>query len=105
MPLMRERVIFRKYREGDIVAVFCDSPGTNNPATVMTYQTIGQHGSAGAALIMAHTVPASPDEYRELAGELSRVGYGGFDIRRRMPSNAYANRQALIRGRAALDAR
>lgn len=99
------RVIYRKYAEGDIVAVFPDEPGTTDPSTCLTYQSIGQHCSAGAALVMAHTKPAAPDEYWRLELELVNQGYTDLHTVKRMPSNAYRNRQALSRGRAMLAAR
>ena len=99
------RVIYRKYAEGDIVAVFPDEPGTHNPSTCMTYQHIGQHGSAGAALVMAHTSPARPGEYAELKRELVSIGYADLHTVKRMPPTAYRNRQALVAGRAMLAGR
>lgn len=99
------RVIFRKYGEGDIVAIFPDEPGTHDPSTCMTYQHIGQHGSAGAALVMAHTKRADPAEYADLERELIRIGYTDLRAVRRMPSNAYRSRQALVRGRSMLAGR
>ena len=99
------RVLFRKYGEGDIVAVFPDEPGTSDPASCMTYQSIGQHCSAGAALVMAHTSPARPGEYAELKRELVSIGYADLHTVKRMPPTAYRNRQALVAGRAMLAGR
>ena len=91
-------VIFRKYRAGDIVAVLPFEPGTYCPSTCMSYQHIGQHGSAGAALIMASTSPATPAEYAELLKELKELKGIGHKVKigQRMPGNAYRVRREAI---------
>ena len=65
-----DRVIFRKFKDGDIIAWLPDTPA--NPGKCDSYMHIGQHGEGEYP---AATVPASPKEYRLLAEELRRRGY------------------------------
>lgn len=68
------KVIFKRFPEGDIIALFPTLPGDNDPrATCLSYQHVGQHGAASMSLF---TLPAAtPAEYRPLAQELRRIGY------------------------------
>ena len=65
-----DRVIFRKFANGDVIAWLPDVEA--NPGRCMSYMHIGQHGEG---VYPADTVPASPNEYRLLAEELRRRGY------------------------------
>jgi len=44
------KVIFRKFSNGEIIALFPELPGNNNPSTCLNYMHIGQHGSGLADL-------------------------------------------------------
>lgn len=71
---MKTKVLFRKFQEGDIIALFPQYPGTNDPRTCMSYMHIGQHGSADISL--AHTLKrATEEEYQPLKKELESLGY------------------------------
>ncbi len=69
-----ERVIFRKFNDGDIIALFPDLVGDINNRYCLSYQHMGQHGSAAPELVYV-TKLATEDEYRELKEELERIGY------------------------------
>jgi hypothetical protein len=71
---MKTKTLFRKFHEGDIIALFPEIPGNSNAQTCMSYQTIGQHGSASVDLSHC-TQPAKPEEYAELLAELVKIGY------------------------------
>lgn len=88
-------VIFRKWRNGDIIALFPHHPGTNNPDTCLSYEHIGQHGSCSPLLCSAHTTPATSEEYAPLKEELETIGYR-LRVLRRMPNNARNVRRAQI---------
>ena len=75
-------VIFRKFRGGDILALFPEIPDCNN--FCLSYQHVGQHGGADYSHCISITTPAKPSEYKELARELRRIGYL-LDIRQRRP--------------------
>ena len=67
-----DRVIFRKWRNGDIIALLPDNEA--NPGMVDMYEHVGQHGE-GSPAIIGITKLASPDEYNELLNELRGIGY------------------------------
>ena len=75
-------VIFRKFRQGDIIALFPMINADDKPGHFLSYQHIGQHGAASAALLQAYTIPARDQEYRELKAELENIGYN-LDIKKR----------------------
>jgi len=66
-------VIFRKYRDGEIIALFPYMPEMQR-ATCLSYMKIGQHGVADLHLISA-TKPVDSDEYQDLFIELENQGY------------------------------
>lgn len=67
------KVIFKRF-QGDVIALFPALPGTHDPyATCLSYQTIGQHGSASMGLFALP--PADPAEYAPLMSELESIGY------------------------------
>lgn len=74
------RVIFRKFRQGDIIALLPDVPA--NPGRVMSYQRIGQHCEADR-LITRETMRAEPAECAALLSELQSI-YGPLTVRQRI---------------------
>lgn len=68
---MATKVIFRKYRDGQIIALFPEFKEKNG---VLSYMTVGQHGMADYNVIRA-TKPAKPTEYSSLLNELQYIGY------------------------------
>lgn len=75
-------VMFRKYKDGDILAVFPYEATTRQSALYgcMCYQHIGQHGSGDYHAMIDQTKPASADEYADLLAELKRIGYDDLKI-------------------------
>lgn len=65
------KVIYRKFPEGDVIALFPEIPG-NNPWYCNSYMHVGQHGDA-AVNIVNDTLPASPNEYKDLHAELQSI--------------------------------
>lgn len=76
-------VVFRKEKEGDIVAVM-PYPSTTMPGSLVVYQHVGQH-SEGHIAWYHGTHPAKPGEYARLKKELEGLGYR-LKVRRRLPS-------------------
>jgi dimeric dUTPase (all-alpha-NTP-PPase superfamily) len=68
------RVIFRKFKEGDIIALFPDNACTQNICDCESYMHIGQHGAASVSIVN-WTKPASKEEYQTLYQELISIGY------------------------------
>ena len=66
------KVIFRKFPEGDVIALFPEQD--QGRGLITSYMKIGQHGDAAKSLI-TELEPASKEEYAELAAELGRIGY------------------------------
>jgi hypothetical protein len=81
-------VIFRKFlkREGgDIIALFPNAYDYIKPGrdTVLSYMHVGQHADASYYSMIHISKPAKPDEYKDLAEELTRIGYNLKVIQRR----------------------
>ena len=71
----KTKVIFRKFSDGDIIALFPELPGNNNPyETCESYMHVGQHGAASVDLTDVTTL-AKPEEYASLLSELESIGY------------------------------
>lgn len=66
-------VIFRKYPDGNIIALFPYEVETST--YISSYMHVGQHGAADYEGVMADTVPASEMEYEDLYNELTEIGY------------------------------
>jgi len=77
---MTTKVIFKKFPEGDVIAIFPELPGTNNPyLTCLTYMNVGQHSSASIEFC-GKLKAAKPNEYLPLYSELIRLGYDDLEI-------------------------
>ena len=79
MNTEQTRVIFRKWSNGDILALF---PDIQDWEYVMSYEHVGQHGNADYDGCIGQTKPATPDEYQSLAAELTAIGYD-LQVRKR----------------------
>lgn len=88
-------VVFRKFENGEVIALFPEIPGTSSPYDCLSYCQIGQH-SAADMLLTRHTFPAKPLEYKELAKELKQIGYN-LKIGRRIPRNSLEIRRNKIK--------
>lgn len=66
------KVVFRKFRDGEIIALFPDIKERNG--LVLSYMHIGQHGMADP-MIVNDTELAAPLEYMQLCNELTAIGY------------------------------
>lgn len=72
------KVIFRKFRDGSVIALFPNIPWDNN-GNIASYMHVGQHGGA-SHLIVADTKLAEKDEYAPLLRELKSLGYSNLKI-------------------------
>lgn len=71
-----EKVIFRIYSDGDVIALFPEIASDNLGYNCNSYMHVGQHGGASPMVVVGQTKPATPDEYAVLQDELERaVGY------------------------------
>lgn len=89
-------VIFRKWRSGgkEVFALFPEiyaSEGSNGQYYLkycLSYQHLGQHGSAWYEYCIRASRPAKPEEYAELKRELESIGYK-LSVRQRLNSAMY----------------
>ena len=88
-------VIFRRFKEGDIIALFPGQTGTNDSSTCNSYQHIGQHGSASVNLSNA-TTPAKYAEYLPLLRELRQIGYRDMEVVKRFTAKHRQERERAI---------
>ena len=72
-------VIFRKYRDGEIIAIFPAMPG-GRYGECQSYLHIGQHGAADYGHVIRITEPAAPAEYSDLQAELGQIGYDDLRV-------------------------
>jgi len=68
-------VIFRKWKgeHDDILALFPEIDA--GECQCQSYLHIGQHGGADYQYCIRSTVPATPEEYKDLKEELEKIGY------------------------------
>ncbi len=76
------KVVFRKYPDGDILALFPEIAADNMGVLCSSYEHIGQHGGASYHLCISRTKPAKKIEYKELKKELEQRGYHFTVIKR-----------------------
>lgn len=92
---MTTKVVFRKFHNHEIIALFPELPGTNDPFTCLSYMHMGQHGAASADL-SPYTTAAKPAEYEELRRELVSLGYDDLKVCSRFTRKDYDTRKKAI---------
>lgn len=75
------KVNFRKFKDGDIIALFPEIQETNK--YVDSYMHIGQHGNADYNGVIKNTTPATKEEYKPLLEELLYIGYKNLKVIKR----------------------
>ena len=90
-------VVFRRFPDGDIIALFPFLPAEClNAWPCQSYMRVGQHGPADPRIVY-DTRPARPHEYAALKAELERIGYH-MAVRQRFPGDSHARRKARLNG-------
>lgn len=69
------RIVFRRFPDGEIIALFPDESWNKFDYTTASYMHVGQHGGADYRHVVTHTRPAAEPQYRDLLAELQRIGY------------------------------
>jgi len=95
MSLPITTVVFRRFRTGELVALFPEIPWSLDPNTCTSYQSVGQHGAADCAYVVRSTRPVPFNEALPLVRELRRIGYR-LRIVPRVPRGAAAARMEAI---------
>ena len=85
-------VIFRKYRDGEVVALFPAMPG-GRYGECMSYVHFGQHGAADYGHVIRTTRPVRAGECEDLRAELVAIGYDDLRVYRR--EQPWMHRQGL----------
>lgn len=67
--------VFRKYKDGEIIALFPAEKWNRHDYTCTSYVHVGQHGAADYSHVVSKTTLATPEEYADLKAELERIGY------------------------------
>lgn len=78
---MKYKVVFRKFNDGQVIALFPELP-CDNRGNITSYMHIGQHAPASRFIVQS-TKPANPEEYADLHAELLRIGYD-IEIRKKL---------------------
>lgn len=81
------RVIFRKFSDGEIIAIFPDMPYSDHLTTCYAHN--GQHGSCDRGIIDI-TKLATLQEFNPLHRELFQIGYDDLRVIRRWTRNSEA---------------
>lgn len=88
-------VIFRKWPKsegGGVIALFPTIPADWAGRYCQSYEHVGQHGGADYHGVVRQTTPAKPDEYADLASELTGIGYDLVPYSRATPAMHVARR-------------
>lgn len=92
----KTKVIFRTYPNGDVIALFPELPGTNDPSTCESYMHVGQHSSAHYTSVIRSTVAAGAVE--TLYKELTAIGYN-LEVKTRDARAAMYNKRRVVHNR------
>lgn len=79
--LVMDKVIFRIWPDGDVIALFPQIAATIDGYMCDSYMHVGQHGAASPEIIR-NTRPAKKKEYKELLKELEQIGYNPTVVKR-----------------------
>jgi hypothetical protein len=72
---MKTKVIFRKWKDGTITALFPEVSSDEHGYNCLSYNHLGQHGEAEYDYCVSMTKPANIIEAASLAKELKGLGY------------------------------
>lgn len=82
---MATDAVFRKFPDGQVIAVFPRDLWDHQGLYVSSYMHTGQHGAC-SPFIARDTKPATPAEYSGLLAELVSIGYDDLRIKKRIRS-------------------
>jgi len=74
------KVVFRKFEDGEIIALFPDIKFSYPNYTIMSYMHIGQHEEVDHHIITQQTKLATEEDYQSLLNEISNI-YHEYDIK------------------------
>lgn len=94
------KVVFRKFKGGEVIALFPREIANNNPYHCESYMHVGQHGAADTGIVHG-TSPATPEEYAPLKLQLERIGYNNLIVQERITRFDLAVRKQKLEERYA----
>ena len=74
------KVVFRKFNDGEIIALFPQIKFGCPHYEIMSYMHIGQHGEVDHHAILEQTKLATEEEYQTLLNEIKNI-YHDYDIK------------------------
>ena len=86
------RMVFRRYPDGQVIALFPDIPWSGRRGEATSYMHVGQHGAADYSHVVATTKPVTEKEYAGLLDELRQTGYDNMRIVKRAKIQNYEQR-------------
>ncbi len=89
------KVIFRKFKDGDVVAIFPELAGDISTGTSLSYMQMGQHGICTPLHLINTTTPALPSEFAALKRELAGLGYNLLVVHRSTYKHFVARKDAI----------
>jgi len=69
------KVVFRKWPDGEVIALFPQEPADLQGYICMSYLHVGQHGDASISIVVRQTKLAEQKDYADLLDELMDIGY------------------------------
>lgn len=72
---MHDLVVFRRWKHGDIIALFPTIPADIFGDLCESYEHVGQHGAADYQDVIQQTTSATTEDAADLVEELIRIGY------------------------------
>lgn len=92
-----ERILGSRPAEWQVVAIFPELPGTNDPGTCTCYAHVGQHGSMDTSYRFQTRKPRDLAAVAALRAELEGLGYVIEERTRLTRAMDDARRAALVR--------
>jgi hypothetical protein len=94
----KTKVIFRTFKDGEVIAIFPEECGTNEYWTCASYVHVGQHGSCDPDAVIQGTKLSTVEEYSDLKNELENcIGYNLEVIKRNRYSFLKVRQEELRR--------
>jgi hypothetical protein len=96
--IYKTKAVFRKWPDGDIIALFPEEAGDVYGIHCASYMHIGQHANADYESVVGCTTLATPSEYADLQSELASMDYN-LQIMKRCNPQAYQIRKEAAKRR------
>lgn len=93
---MKALVIFRKWQNDDLIALFPAIPSDIHGYFCEAYEHLGQHGGADYHGVIKATRPATVEQTVSLVKELMRIGYN-LKVIKRTSQKVHQQRRAMAK--------